>query len=283
MMQLKSNRVTWLSRLTATGVLAVAAMGLTASPVSAETTDVLARIKESGVIRVANTHASPPWSQLNAQNQPEGYDIDVAHEIAKRLGVKVSFVVDTYKNFVSSVNSDRYDVVISILTPTEERKKQVDFSDAYLVSSLHAFVHTKNQDIKTQADMNGKRVGVSAGTTNEAWVRENIKNADIRTYNNALLAFSDLVNGRTDAAVYSYASGVKLARESNLPVRPVGEPLKQDPGAVAFKKDQPALKAAINKAIADMIADGTMTRISKKWLDGLDMSKSLTAYAAERK
>lgn len=246
----------------------------------AQSDNVLAQARARGVLRIANTQSSPPWSLLDANNQPAGYDVDVAREIARRIGIpKVRFIADTYQNFIASLNANKYDLVINILTPTPEREKQVDFSDIYILSTLQIFVRNDNTTIKTRADLAGKRVGVSAGTMNETWVRANIKNADIRVYNTSLMAFSDLVNGRIDAAVYSLANGTTLARANHLPVKMVGEALNEEPAAVAFRKGQPELKAALNQAIAGMIADGTLTRISKQWLNGFDMGKALRAHA----
>ncbi len=246
----------------------------------AQSDQVLAKARERGTLRVANTQSSPPWSQIDEKNQPAGYDVDVAMEIGRRIGLpKVVFIADTYKNFISSLNADKYDVVINILTPTEERKKQADFSDIYILSTLQIFVRDDNKTINSRADLSGKRLGVSGGTLNESWVREHIKDADIRVYNTSLMAFSDLVNGRIDAAIYSLANGTVLARANKLPVKLVGEVLTEEPAAVAFKKEQPALQAAINKAIADMIEDGTLTRISQNWLNGFDMGRALKAHS----
>ncbi|WP_438392070.1 ABC transporter substrate-binding protein [Caballeronia sp. DA-9] len=233
----------------------------------AQTPDLLAKARAAGVIRIANTQSSPPWTLLDDKNRPAGYDIEVAKEVAKRIGVpKVTFVADSFKSFVEGLKSDKYDIVMNDLTPTPERAKQVDFAAPYGVEDFRIFVRTENTDIKDRPDLKGKRVGVTTGSTNESWARSNLKDSDIRTYDNGGLVFSDLGNGRIDAVIISHFGGMKYANVNHLPVKEVGEPLIYQLSAPAIAKNQPALLAAVNKAIADMSADGTLERLAKQWV-----------------
>lgn len=243
---------------------------------SGSATDLLAQLKARGVVRVANTQASPPWSLLNDKNQPEGYDVDVANELAKRMGIgKVEFVASDFKSFILGLQSDKFDMVIAGLSVTEERKQQVEFSAPYEVNGVAIFVSNSNDAIKTQADLAGKKVAVSAGSTQETYAREKIPNVEVKTYENATLALSDVAIGRADAALFSRYVGAYLASKNNLKVKPTQELLNVEVNAMAVKKGQTALKAEMDKALASMIADGTLTTISKKWLGGLDMAVEL--------
>jgi cystine transport system substrate-binding protein len=240
--------------------------GALAQPACAQT-DLLARIKAAGVIRIANTQSSPPWTFLDDANKPAGYDIDIAYEVARRMGIpKVEFVGDSFKNFVEGLKADKYDLVMNDLTPTVEREKQVDFSSPYGVEDFRIFVRKDNTDIRDQASLDGKRVGVTAGSSNESWSRAHLKGADIRTYDNGGLVFADMGNGRIDAVIISHFGGLKYANVNNLPIKEVGEPLTYQLSAAALAKGQPALKEAVNTAIAAMKADGTLERIGKKWV-----------------
>ncbi|MHB8644495.1 MAG: transporter substrate-binding domain-containing protein [Thermomicrobiales bacterium] len=239
---------------------------------------VLAQVRSRGVIRVANTQANPPWNFLDEKNQVAGYDVDVANEIAKRLGVpKVEYIGSDFQSFIPGVQSGRYDIVIAGQTVTEERKKQVDFSDPYQVNGVSIFVGSSNSTIKTQADLAGKRIAVTAGTTNEQFARDKIPNADIKTYENATLALTDVALGRADASLVSRFVGAYLADKNNLKVKPTEGFLNTEVNAMSFKKGETTLMMEVNKALAAMIADGTLTTISKKWLGGLDMAAELKA------
>ena len=234
---------------------------------SAKDASALEKIRSAGVIRIANTQTSPPWSMLGADNKPTGYDVAIALEVAKRMGVpKVDFVADSFKNFVAGLKADKYDLVMNDLTPTSERKMQVDFSDPYGVEMFRIFVHKNNTDITSRATLKGKRVGVSTGSSNESWARANLPGSDIRTYHNGALVFNDLAIGRIDAVIISHFGGMKYADANHVAVKEVGEPLTYQLSAAAMVKDRPALRQSVNSAIKSMMADGTIARLSREYV-----------------
>lgn len=229
--------------------------------------DILANARATGVIRIANTQSSPPWSLIDDKLQPAGYDVEVAKEVVRRIGVaKVVFVADSFKNFVEGLKVGKYDMVMNDLTPTPERAKQVDFAAPYGVEDFRIFVLSANTDIKEKPDLKGKKVGVTTGTSNETWARANLKDSDIRTYDNGGFVFNDLGNGRIDAVISSHFGGMKYATVNKLPIKEVGQPLIYQLSAPAMAKGQQPLKDAVSKAVHDMIADGTIDRLARKWV-----------------
>ncbi len=257
--------------------------GLHSPSALAQAPDQLARARATGVIRVANTQSSAPWSLLDEKNQPAGYDVDVALELAKRIGVaKVVFIADSYKNFVEGLRVGKYEIVMNDLTPTPERAKQVDFGAPYGVEDFRIFVRAENTTIRGRADLAGKRVGATSGTTNETWARANLLQSDIRGYDNGGFVYSDLANRRLDAVISSHFGGMKFATVHKLPVKEVGEPLIYQLSAPAIAKGQPALLAALNQGIAAMLADGTIDRLGKKWI-GADYQMRATILKAQQR
>jgi cystine transport system substrate-binding protein len=254
----------WFHRCIQVAVLAGIASLASAQNIAA---DILATARASGVIRIANTQSSPPWSLLDDKLQPAGYDVEVAKEVARRIGIaKVVFVADAFKNFVEGLKVGKYDMVMNDLTPTPERAKQVDFAAPYGVEDFRIFVLSANTDIRDRPDLKGKKIGVTTGTTNESWARANLKDADIRTYDNGGFVFNDLGNGRIDAVISSHFGGMKYATVNKLPIKEVGQPLIFQLSAPAMPRGQQALKEAVSKAINDMIADGTIDRLARKWV-----------------
>lgn len=271
-------------RLLCTLVAASAMATVLAAPTWAQQQprDILASARAAGVIRIANTQASPPWSMLDDKNQPAGYDVEVAKEVAKRIGVaRVEFVADLFKNFVEGLKAGKYDLVMNDLTPTVEREKQVDFSAAYGLEDFRIFVRNANNDIKDRPDLKGKRIGVTAGTSNESWSRENLLGSEIVTYDNGGLVFNDLAIGRVDALISSHFGGMKYATVNKLPIKEVGPILTYQLSAAAMAKNQPALREAVSKAVKDMRADGTIDRLSNRWL-GVSYQMSVEIAKAER-
>lgn len=241
---------------------------LTMSTFTASAADnSLAELRAKGEIRIANTQASPPWSFINDQNQPDGYDVAMAKEIAKRIGIPhIVFVADTFKNFVEGLKTGKYDLVMNDLTPTPEREKQVDFSEPYGVEEFRIFVMDSNTDIHEQPDLAGKKVGATTGTTNESWSREHLTKSDILGYENGGMVFNDLGTGRIDAVISSFFGGDKYRKANNLPIKAVGQPLTFQLSAAAMPEGHSSLKEAIDKAISEMIADGTIMKLSQKYI-----------------
>jgi cystine transport system substrate-binding protein len=153
-------------------------------------------------------------------------------------------------------------VVVNSMARTPERAKVVDFTEPYTVQDFRIWVAAANTDIKDAATLKGKSVGASAGTTNELWARNNLPQSEIRTYEGGGFLFNDLVTGRLDSVIDSYFNGYKMMSINKLPVKTVGEPLVYSLGAAVVPKNSPALLAAMNKAITDMVADGTLQKLA---------------------
>lgn len=248
-----------------------------APPTATAAAGLLGEVRARGVLRVANTQANPPFNYLNDKNQLVGFDVDIANEIAKRIGVpKVEFVGSNFASFIPGVQTNKFDIVIAGQTITEERKLQVGFSEPYEVNGVSIFVAEANATIKAVDDLKGKRIGVTAGTTNEKFART-IAGAEVKTYENATLAMTDLGLGRVDAVLFSRFTGTYLAQQNNLKVKATPGFLTKEINAMSFRLNEPAFKAEVDRALASMIADGTLTRISTTWLGGLDMAAELKA------
>jgi len=242
-------------------------LGVLLLPACAAGDESLSRLQQRGVVYVANTQVSPPWSYLDDKNQPDGYDVAVAREIFRRIGVaRVEFVADKFKNFIEGINAKKYDVVVNSMARTAEREKIVDFTAPYTVQDFRIWVNEKNTSIRDRATLRGKSVGASAGTANETWARANLMDSEIRGYENGGFLFNDLVNGRLDSAIDSYFNGYKMKSINKLPVKTVGEPLVYSLGAAVVPKNSAALKNAMDKAIGDMIADGTLQKFAHQYV-----------------
>lgn len=241
---------------------------------------LLAQVKARGVLRVANTQASPPWSLIDDKKQLVGFDVDVANELAKRMGIpRVEFVAGRFADFIAGIEAGKYDMVIAGQTATDERKKVVDFSNPYQAISVSVFTRpSRVEQFKTQDDLGGKRVAVTAGTTQEKFLREKVPAAAVKTYDNGTLALLDVAFGRADAGLFNRFVGAYLAQKNGLLVAPAFD-LGVEFNAMSFRKGEPEFKAAVDKALAEMVADGTLTTISKRWLGGQDMAAALAKYA----
>ena len=264
--------------LAALASAALAACGSTpdtGAPASSTSDNLLSAVEDAGVIRVANTQANPPWNFVDGSKGLAGYDVDVARELAERLGIDdVQFVPGTFENFIPGVQAGRWDMVISGQTITEERKREVDFSIPYQLNGVGILVASSNTEIDGPDDLADKTIAVTAGTTNEQQVREDYPDADVKVYKNATLALTDVARGRADACVVSRFQGTFLAEQNGLPLKAVGGIVDAEVNGMTFAKGQTEFKAAVDEQLRAMIEDGTLTEISQKWL-GLDMVAEL--------
>ena len=262
-------------------VAAAVALALSACAPAGEK-DRLARMQQAGVVRIGITGTSPPWTSFDAEHKPTGYDVEVAQEVARRIGVaQVTFVPDAFKNFVEGLKTDKYDLVLNDLTPTPARSEQVDFARAYGVEDFRIFVRADEISIHGVADLKGKVIGVTTGSSNERWAKAHLSSIETRGYDNGSLLFRDLFLGRIDAVLVSHFGGLKYGEANQQPLREASEPLSYQLSAPALAKEQPRLKKALDQAISAMLADGTIDRLAGRWL-GVDYKMSTAIDLGER-
>jgi polar amino acid transport system substrate-binding protein len=252
--------------------------------------DLLAKICESGKLRVATDPQYPPASSLNeATGEWEGFDVDTATEIAKRLGVEVDWQTPSWDVITAGGWNDRWDISVGSMTITPDRAKVLDFTDPYYFTPAQLAVNEANTDLTAPADLEGKKVGVGIATTYEQYLEETLQipdypidfqvhNADIVTYHTDKLALDDLALGDCVrlCAAFSAVPIIQGAIDAGKPIKLIGDPIYYEPLAVAIDRSAPtddaSLVQALDAMIADMHADGTLSASSTKWF-GLDYSK----------
>jgi ABC-type amino acid transport substrate-binding protein len=222
----------------------------------------LKAIKDKGEIKIAIEGAYPPYNYINKSNELEGFDIDISNEVAKRLGVKPVLVATPWDSMIPALIGKKFDIIISDMAITEERKKKVSFSDHYFTTGNQLFV-PQNSSIKTPKDMKGKAIGVTISTTAAEMATEN--GADVKLYKSDFLAFEDLVTGRLDGVATDQGVGAKIIMERNYSFQAVDGLLNTEQAGMTIRKKDHELRKEINKIIAEMHKDGSFEAISKKW------------------
>ena len=141
-----------------------------------ETTDLLAEICDKGTITVSTDPAYPPQSSLNEKTgKYEGFDIDVATEIAKRLGVKIAWETPAWDVITAGSWNGRWDMSVGSMTPTNDRQKVLDFSQPYYYTPAVVVVHKRQHDVNDlSTDLDGKKIGVCCGCTYEQFLNKTL-------------------------------------------------------------------------------------------------------------
>jgi polar amino acid transport system substrate-binding protein len=250
--------------------------------------DLLAKICANGEIRVSTDPAYPPQSELNAETgEYEGFDIDVAQEIADRLGVTIAWETPKWGVLTAGSWNDRWDMSVGSMTPTNERQEVLEFTEPYSFVPAVVVVPADSSVSDVATDLDGKTIGVCADCTYQFFLEKSlaisgfdfdfvIDDATVQGYDTDTTALQDLALGRLDAVMTSVTTAEAFVEENDS-VKIAGEPLFGEPLAIAFDKDSEldntSLVDTVDDMVADMHADGTLTALSKNWYDGIDVTK----------
>jgi polar amino acid transport system substrate-binding protein len=263
-------------------------------------TDALATICKNGAIRVATDQKYKPQSWYDVKTgEWKGFDVDVAREVAARLGVTADINHQDWDVITAGSWSNRWDVSVGSMTDTVDREKLFDFTPSYYYTPAGIAVASSNtsiQDLTT--DLDGKKICVGSSTTYEDYLKKDlvlgsgappfdfvIDNAQIQTYTTDTDALDNLALGdgvRCDAAMTATPTIAQYVTDSGGKVKQVGEPLYYEPLSIAFDKNDPvdnaSLVAAVSKIVNDMHADGTLSSLSMQWYN-TDLTTSAASGA----
>ncbi len=258
----------------------------------------LASVIKNGILVIATDGNYPPQSQLNSgtpraapthcdltqytANQLSGFDVDVAVELARRLGVEPCFVTPTWSQIIGGNWGDRWDINVGSMVLTAERAQKLYFTQPYISGAAVLFLHKDNQTFKSAVDLSGKRIGVCTGCAYEAYLRGTlsipgekiefqIKNANTVGYDTDTSALADLAQGdgvRLDAVLTDPDTG-KSAIAAGAPLKQLSEIIYHDYSAVTLDKksvrDPIPLVKRLSEILQEMHRDQTLARLSQKY------------------
>lgn len=262
-----------LQRRTATAALAALGLGaaLTAFAPLALAQSV-ADIKKKGEITIGMLVDFPPYGTTNAQNQPDGYDADVAKLLAKDLGVKANIVPVTGPNRIPFLLTNKVDVLVASLAITPERSKQVQFSQPYAAATIVLYGKT-GANIKSAADLKTVRVGVARASTQDVAVTKAApEGTEIRRFDDDASAMQALISGQVDAIGCSVTVAAQIAKRVPANTFENKFNLLQQAMGIALRPGQDELTKAVNDFVARNTANGELNKLYQKWL-GADLPK----------
>lgn len=253
-------------------LLVVALLQATAAT-SALAADDLSQIKSAGVFRVGTEGTYAPFTYHDETGKLTGFDVDIATAIAQRLGVKPQFVEGKWGGLIAGLDVNRYDAVVNEVSITDARKAKYDFSTPYITSHAVLIVRADNTTIRSFDDLKGKK---SANTlTSNFGKLAAAHGADVVPVQGFNESIDLLTSGRVDATIndsLSYLDFRKHKPDAKLKIAATDQTGAGDASGVLLRKGSPALVAAIDKALADIKADGTYAKISQKYF-GRDVSQ----------
>lgn len=278
-----------------------------------ESMDKLSEIQERGTLVVSTDPAYPPQSQLvegaqrpadtkcasdqRTASELNGFDIDVAKEIANRLGVEVCFVTPDWTLITSGSWADRWDVSVGSMTITPERMEKLYFTQPYYTTPAAFFVHSTNTTLQNPADLSGKKVGACSGCTYDSYLAGTLKipgetidyvvsNPIFSGYETDVNALQDLALGdgvRLDGVLTAQPTGVGAINDG-LPLKQLGDTVFFEYLAAAVDKastkDPQSFVNKITEVIKAMHSDGTLVKLSQQYY-GLDLASAAATFDIE--
>ncbi len=237
--------------------------GLQSSGCASRSEETLARVRREGILRVGTDATYPPFETVSTSDGTVvGFDADLMRAIADRLGARAEFVVVPFDGILAALNSGKYDVVISAMTITPDRSRQVLFSEPYYAAGQSICVRSDG-GIRGIADLPGHRLGVQLGTTGERLAKQ-VEHAEVVSFDAIGAAFLDLRIGRLDAVISDTPTAALFARE-HPEVRLVGEPITRESYGIAFRMRDGSLKKAVDSALEDLRSSGKIDDMRRRW------------------
>jgi len=235
-------------------------------------------------LRIATSADFPPWESTDSSGNIVGFDRSVGDEICRRIDTRCEWINQAYDGLLPGLQVSKFDLVISGMSITSERARQVDFTKAYADAPSHIGTNAGNPIAKAktreelEAALEGKIIGTQMGTTHEIVARTHFKNVDVRLYERNEQMADDLVSGRIDAALVEYSVWEELMKMREGQLELAGPMLTSadyaefgDGQGIAMQKGRDELRSRIDQTIADMLADGTISSLSNQFF-GYDLS-----------
>lgn len=251
--------------------LAVASIATTMSACSK--TSSIDQIKKNGYVTMSTNAEFEPFEYKDGGNFA-GIDIEISQAIAKKLGVTLKINDVAFDSLVAELQSSKANFVAAGMTASEDKKKNVDFSNTYFKASQSIIV-AKDSNIKDRSGLAGKVVGVQQGTTGDIYCTDedktnkvNIKT--VKRYNKGVDAVTDLLNGKIDAVVIDDFPAQKFVSKNADKIVKLPDALTVEEYAIAVKKGDAEMLKVVNDVLAQMQSDGSMDKLIEKYKSVLE-------------
>ena len=220
---------------------------------------------EAGKLTMATNATFPPYEMTTDSGEIEGIDVDTAKAIAEKLGLELQIDDMDFDAALLSVQQGKADIVMAGVTVTDERKAVMDFSDSY-ATGIQSIIVPEGSDIASPDDLAGKKIGTQRGTTGYIYCTDDFGEDAVVAYDSGLTAVQALNNGQVDAVVIDNAPAKEYVA-ANPGLKVLETSYAEEDYAIGMNKDNTALVEAVNAALEELKADGTLQSIVDKYIN----------------
>lgn len=225
---------------------------------------VLEKVEKEGKLLVGTEGTYPPFTFHDEKGKLTGFDVEIASEVAKRLGVKAEFKETQWDAMFAGLDAKRFDMIANQVGIKPEREEKYAFSKPYIASTAVLITHEDNDEVKGFEDLKGKKAAQSMTSNYADMAREN--GAEIVGVEGFNQAIELILSKRADVTINENLSFLDFKKaKPDAKVKIVAESKDASQSGLMFRKDSETLVEAVNGALSDMIADGTYDKISLKW------------------
>lgn len=224
---------------------------------------------EAGKLIMSTNAAFPPYEMTDDNGGYIGIDVEIAGEIAKKLGLELVIDDMGFNAALEAAQKGKSDMVMAGVTVKKDRLAVMDFSDSY-ATGIQVVIVPEGSDITSIDDLTGKKIGTQMGTTGYIYCSDSPENGGygedaVAAYDNGMTAIQALLNGQVDCVVIDNAPAQSFV-DANPGLKILETEFAVEDYAIGFAKGNTVLKDAVNKALAELIADGTVQKIVDKYI-----------------
>ena len=220
--------------------------------------------KKDNVLTMATNAAFPPYEYYENE-KIVGIDAEIAEVIAEKLGMELEIVDTEFGSIIAGVQAGKYDMGMAGLTVTDERKEMVNFTSSY-ATGIQSIIVTEDSDIKTLDDLDGKKIGVQQDTTGHIYSADDFGDEMVTPFNKGADAVAALSSGKVDCVIIDNEPAKSFVKV-NKGLKILDTDYAVEDYAICIAKDNNELLDKVNKALEELIADGTVQKIVDKYIN----------------
>lgn len=251
--------------------IVLAALAALAAGSAAAAESALQQIRQRGELRVGLEAGYMPFEMIDKSGEIIGFDIDLARLMARKLGVKLKVVNQSWDGIIPALLTGKFDVTLGGMTITPERAKSVDFCDPYVTIGQTVLLNKKHADkVKSVKDLDQPQflILTKLGTTGDLAAKKQFKRAKLRTFEHQAEAAIEVQNGRADGFVYDLPFNAVMAARYPGSLAHLKQPFTKEDLGWAIRQGDPELRQWLNEFLAGLRKDGTYDALYRKWFEG---------------